>query len=50
MNHVIEVQNLVVTYRDEPVIHNISFTFEKGKLVGIVGPNGAGKSTMIKAI
>ncbi len=50
MNHVIEVKNLVVTYRDEPVIHNINFAFEKGKLVGIVGPNGAGKSTMIKAI
>lgn len=29
---------------------NISFTLEKGDMLGIVGANGAGKSTLLKAI
>ena len=29
---------------------NISFTLEKGDMLGIIGTNGAGKSTMLKAV
>ena len=29
---------------------NISFTLEKGDMLGIIGTNGAGKSTLLKAI
>ena len=31
-------------------VNNISFTVEKGEIIGFVGPNGAGKSTTIKMI
>lgn len=31
-------------------IKNISFTIEKGELVGLLGPNGAGKSTTLKCV
>lgn len=31
-------------------VNNISFTVEKGDIVGILGPNGAGKSTTIKML
>ena len=31
-------------------VKNISFTIEKGEMVGFVGPNGAGKSTTIKML
>ena len=31
-------------------VDNISFTIEKGDVVGILGPNGAGKSTTIKML
>ena len=31
------------------VINNISFSAEKGTIVGILGENGCGKTTLIKA-
>ena len=41
----IQVENLVKKYEIHPVIHNLSFTVEKGQIYGFLGPNGAGKST-----
>jgi iron complex transport system ATP-binding protein len=34
----------------KPLLSAMSFSVEKGEIVGIVGPNGAGKSTLLKAI
>lgn len=31
-------------------MNNVSFTIEKGEIVGFLGPNGAGKSTMMKIL
>lgn len=31
-------------------VHEVSFTLEKGDLLGIIGSNGAGKSTLLKAV
>lgn len=46
----LEVQHLVVNYRDKRVVENISFCLELGQIVGIIGPNGAGKTSLIQAI
>ncbi len=34
----------------KPIISNIKFSIEPGKLIGMIGSNGAGKSTTIKSI
>lgn len=46
----IEVKNLVKRYGDRDVVDDLSFTVEKGQIVGFLGPNGAGKSTTMNII
>ncbi len=37
-------------YGSKTVIHDLSFTVEKGEIVGFLGPNGAGKTTTMRMI
>ena len=46
----IEVHDLTVAYRTQPVLWDVDVALPEGKLIAIVGPNGAGKSTLLKAI
>lgn len=46
----IEVHDLTVAYRTEPVLWDIDLALPEGQLIAVVGPNGAGKSTLLKAI
>lgn len=48
--HSIEFRNVSFSYKDVPVIHNLSFRIEGGKTYALVGHNGAGKSTIIKLL
>ena len=41
---------LVPKFEDKEAVKDISFSIEKGEMVGFVGPNGAGKSTTIKML
>lgn len=50
METCIEVQNVVKRFRDQVVLKNISISFEKGKIHGIVGRNGSGKTVLFKCI
>ena len=46
----LEVKNITGGYINIPVVKDVSFTVERGQLVGLIGLNGAGKSTTIKEI
>lgn len=46
----IEVKNLVKQYGKQKAVDDISFTVQKGEILGFLGPNGAGKSTTMNVI
>ena len=46
----IEIKNLVKCYGDKRAVNGISFTVNKGEVLGFLGPNGAGKSTTMNII
>lgn len=47
MTTLIEVKDLVKSYKDKTVVHGINFSIEQGEILCFLGPNGAGKSTTI---
>ncbi|MDF1815819.1 MAG: ATP-binding cassette domain-containing protein [Verrucomicrobiales bacterium] len=46
----IEVSQLTKRYVGHTAVDRISFTVDKGEIVGFLGPNGAGKSTTIRML
>jgi len=50
MTNLIQVDQLYRYYGDHCAVSNVSFTLEKGEILGFLGPNGAGKSTTMQMI
>ena len=46
----LEVENLVKSFGNIPVIKNLTFSIEKGQLISFVGESGSGKSTFLKCL
>ena len=44
------VDSVTAGYGKSNVIENLSFSMEKGTLVGVLGANGSGKTTLLKSI
>ncbi len=46
----IEIRNLTKYYGDNCAVNDISFTVNKGEILGFLGPNGAGKTTTMNIL
>ncbi|MCP5525537.1 MAG: ATP-binding cassette domain-containing protein [Verrucomicrobiales bacterium] len=46
----IKVDNLVKAFGPKLAVNGISFTVERGEVLGFLGPNGAGKSTTMRMV
>ncbi len=49
MNNILEIENISKKYKDF-ALDDVSFSIEKGTVMGLIGQNGAGKTTIIKLI
>ena len=50
MSTLIEVNNLSRQFGEHCAVDDVSFSLNKGEVLGFLGPNGAGKSTTMKMI
>ena len=47
---ILKCENLTKKIKNKVIVENVSFSINKGDIVGFLGPNGAGKTTIIKLI
>lgn len=49
MEALLQYNHVDISYLEQPVIRDVSFSLHSGEILGIVGESGSGKSTLIKA-
>jgi ABC-2 type transport system ATP-binding protein len=47
---VIEVKNLTKSFGERTAVDHVSFTVNRGEILGFLGPNGAGKTTTMRIL
>ncbi len=50
LSHLIEIEGLAKNFGPIEAVRGISFTVDRGEVLGFLGPNGAGKSTTMKML
>lgn len=49
-SQLLNVKSISKSYGKTKIINNITFSVNKGEIIGLVGENGAGKSTLLKIL
>ena len=50
VDYVIKVRNVTKTFKEATVLKDVTVSFERGKIYGIIGRNGSGKTVLFKCI
>jgi branched-chain amino acid transport system ATP-binding protein len=50
MSNILVVENLTRQFGGLTAVNNVSFTANKGDIIGLIGPNGAGKTTLFNLL
>lgn len=50
LNSILETQKLSVSFDNQEVLKDVSFSVDEGDVLAIIGPNGAGKTVLFRAL
>jgi len=48
MEYLLQAERISGGYNEDTVVRDVSLSFARGELAGIIGPNGSGKSTLLR--
>lgn len=46
----LQLENIGVTINGQRILHDVSFSLNRGEIVTLIGPNGAGKTTLVRTL
>ena len=48
--HELTVDDLHLTYGDNPILKGVGMSLDRGEVVSLLGPSGSGKTTLLRAV